>query len=817
MALVNFTIPNLFNGVSQQPITIRLPNQCKEQINANARITDGLSKRGSSELLLIDQIKTIDNDPIEINSDDDVKIHMLKGVDPNGVDVTIQLMIHCPSGKISATYLDGTDAGDTLDLGDYTYLAGSKKKDIKLVTNGDTTYILNKNIIVEMTGLPDSEIPGRRQGSLIYVQQGFFGTSYTVTVKITNASDDGLIASFSKTHSTLDSSVADVSSLQTSVIADALKTLIVAELASLGGIWDNVEVEYQSTKNWFRIGIDNDTYAETRKIEVQVQSSTSRQAIYAFNGSVIDYLTLPPTAPENYVVKVESDASTTRDDYYLKYTTKSAGWLETKKLGLYDTVNIATMPLQIRNLIANPLDIDIQSLIVRSREVGDRETTPDPSFVNKRINDVFIFSNRLGFLAGNNVIMSRIDEYEVFYRTTVGTSLSSDRVDLQASVPSTRYSELNYAVAFDKEIILFGDSAQYSLSANTGFDVKTASLVTLTEYESSKICSPVNIGASVYFPINRGAYTGIFDLSRKGDIGLTAEESTQHVPTYISGNVVELVNSTTENMLFARTNTEKRTIYVQNRFIRQGLLEQNAWHKWLFPSDIIGIYVIGSKLYITMISDNQINIMRTVIDISLKLIPETTETVITFVPNLDYNKLCPIGTVVSTSNIASFYYVNTEHVTDLIGVNDQGFIFRDLAAINAALVTQALWVGVPYEWSYTFSKQTPAQYGDGSKTVMQYANLTLRTMKISYVSTGKFDVEVKPIGREVFTTPFTGNILGLESSILGRINIYTGTFKFPVNCRADSVDITLKSAYPYPVTFNTAEWLGIYTNVASRL
>jgi Fic family protein len=33
MPLVSGSIPNLINGVSQQPAPIRLPSQCKEQIN----------------------------------------------------------------------------------------------------------------------------------------------------------------------------------------------------------------------------------------------------------------------------------------------------------------------------------------------------------------------------------------------------------------------------------------------------------------------------------------------------------------------------------------------------------------------------------------------------------------------------------------------------------------------------------------------------------------------------------------------------------------------------------------------------------------
>ena len=38
------------------------------------------------------------------------------------------------------------------------------------------------------------------------------------------------------------------------------------------------------------------------------------------------------------------------------------------------------------------------------RTCGDYDTAPDPSFIGNTINDVFIYKNRLGFLADENVI-----------------------------------------------------------------------------------------------------------------------------------------------------------------------------------------------------------------------------------------------------------------------------------------------------------------------------------------------------------------------------------------------------------------------------
>ena len=51
MALVSKSIPNLINGVSQQPPEIRLPSQGEIQENGLASVAKGLEKRPGSEVI----------------------------------------------------------------------------------------------------------------------------------------------------------------------------------------------------------------------------------------------------------------------------------------------------------------------------------------------------------------------------------------------------------------------------------------------------------------------------------------------------------------------------------------------------------------------------------------------------------------------------------------------------------------------------------------------------------------------------------------------------------------------------------------------
>ena len=45
MPLLVTSVPNLAQGVSQQPDNLRYPGQCDEQINAWSTVVEGLTKR----------------------------------------------------------------------------------------------------------------------------------------------------------------------------------------------------------------------------------------------------------------------------------------------------------------------------------------------------------------------------------------------------------------------------------------------------------------------------------------------------------------------------------------------------------------------------------------------------------------------------------------------------------------------------------------------------------------------------------------------------------------------------------------------------
>lgn len=572
-------------------------------------------------------------------------------------------------------------------------------------------------------------------------------------------------------------------------------------------------------------------------IECKAWTTNTKNSIYAFNGSVKDITTLP-NGPDGYTIKVDSDTTSDKENYYLAYDDIKGYWAETTKKGLTSNIDPLTMPLVIEDASLDPdTNIDfIKRLEVKPRESGDEISNPLPSFVGKKINDIYLFNNRFGLVAGSNVVLSRIDDYNTFMRTSNALVLGADRIDLKASLPSSRGTDLAFAVPYDSELVISSGTSQYSLKSNTAFDPKTASLSTTTEFQVNTECDPVNAGNSIYLTLNRNYSSGVLELARRSDVGIAGTEMTLHIPTYIEGKIIEMVSSTTENILIARTDRHPKRLYIQNRNIRDGQLVQNAWHKWEYPEIILGIDIIGTNVYVTSTPeyfDEEIGSRRDVnvcsIAISSTSIPDSTNVkLITFSPHLDKTTVVQaFGQL--TFDYNSYYYVNYYSKDEIVAMDNKGRIFKGFDKINEVLMDLDYWntefpdvtkrqlyVGILFEHSFTFSEQVVASYNNGEKTVNKHAKLLLRDMKISFENTGKFSVIVSPKGRDSFTQDFSGMILGDESATLGRVNISTGDFKFYIGCMSNSVKIKVLSNNPFPTSFNTAEWRGTVTTNSGR-
>ncbi len=129
--------------------------------------------------------------------------------------------------------------------------------------------------------------------------------------------------------------------------------------------------------------------------------------------------------------------------------------------------------------------------------------------------------------------------------------------------------------------------------------------------------------------------------------------------------------------------------------------------------------------------------------------------------------------------------------------------------------SQAVLIGVPYIMTYEFSTQHVKE--KGSTQSILSGRLQLRTMRINYENTGYFRVDVTPEARTTYNYEFTGVVLNQAGSTIGDVILDDGTFRFPIQSRNDRVSIKIVSDSYLPCAIQNAEWEGFYMIRSKRI
>jgi hypothetical protein len=169
MALINTSVPNLIQGVSQQPDATRFDGQCEEQENALSSVAEGLKKRPNTRHIARLLTTAIDENSFVhfINRDDNEKY----------------VVIHTGTGIEAWNIISGVKCsinGYTTPLTPPNYLStNTPKESLKALTVADNTFIVNKDVSVGLS--PTKTAPLDKKG-FVYVAQGDYEKKYQVNV-----------------------------------------------------------------------------------------------------------------------------------------------------------------------------------------------------------------------------------------------------------------------------------------------------------------------------------------------------------------------------------------------------------------------------------------------------------------------------------------------------------------------------------------------------------------------------------------------------------------------------------------------------------
>ena len=146
MALINRSIPNLYQGISQQPASMRLPTQAEVQENAYSSIVEGLKKRPPTKHLA----------KLTTSTATDAYVHLINR------DTTERYVVIITNGDLEVYNLAGTKMTVNFPNGKGYLAASTPREMFACVTVADYTFIVNKNI---KTALTSAVAPGSVKGS----------------------------------------------------------------------------------------------------------------------------------------------------------------------------------------------------------------------------------------------------------------------------------------------------------------------------------------------------------------------------------------------------------------------------------------------------------------------------------------------------------------------------------------------------------------------------------------------------------------------------------------------------------------------------
>ena len=827
--VVSQSIPNFLNGISQQTPTQRGINQAEEQVNLQNNIVDGLSKRPAFEY-----IDTIDATNVYPNT---VKFWSIQRDKEN------QFVVILYNGGVKVYDLDGNEKTVTVASGSSYLTTTNPKADFKLVNIADYTFIANKSkTVLADTTLSTAKI----EEFYINVVTSNYGREYAVTVRHPNMSYDVKASLQMPSGSNLNhdavfrdtAHIADIlfrgtSSTHFDSASDASFKLTRedtgATLSTTQGLGTSSEVTNYFTMSQYPGVIRGISTDGNSNYTVLTADGSGNTGMYSIRDEISDFTKLPYHASTDSIIKVTGDEGDTLSDYYVKFETDGV-WKETIGQGVSLGLDNSTMPHALIN--NNDGTFTFQEIDYDDRNAGDGITNANPSFVGNKINNLLFYKNRLGILARDNLILSENAGFFNFFSKTVTQVLDTDAIDIAAS--GSEVNTLFDSVAFNESLLLFSEKAQYKLgSVGETISPTSAVLNEVSAFEFDANVKPVSAGKYAYFAQARNNNTAIREYYADDDT-LTNDglDITVSVQNLIPSNAYQLISNTTEDTLIALasdtadtqltpyttgtpiTSTNGGTMFIYKYFFDKGEKVQTAWSKWTFTNaKILGGMSFESFVYLLVVEGTDTKLVK----IDLRNLRNGT---IGFNIYLDL-RTSVTGTYDANTNLTTFtspYGAKTGLIA-VDGVNGNNYAVTNTAGATYTLEGNHtnLIIGIPYESKYRMSPQYVRENSGRGLVAITSGRYQIRNISLNYETSGYFQVEVTPNGRDTSYSFMNGYVIGTATSKVGVPAISSGTIKVPVSCRNTDFTLDIKSSSHLPMYIASAEVEGYYHNRSTRI
>ena len=832
--LVSSTIPNLIQGTSLQPDASRDPSQGDEQINGMSSLAEGLRKREGTECIK----------KVSTSSLGDVYMHQILR------DSGEKYLVVIGKTSIKVFDLDGNEKTVNVATNAFNYLSSvsSAKTDIRAATIADYTFISNTKTSPALTSdtAPATARPTTHE-ALVWVKAANYGQSLVVNVNGTQTTVQTAVAPV-----VVSGGTTTENRINTADLAEAIKT----GLGTISGV--------TITRNKSVLH-----FTSNSAITIAAQDARANADITCITSEVQVFTELPTVAPSGYQIKILGDPSNAFDNYHVEFVPRTGAgtfgegsWQECVSPGEKYKIDKDTMPhLLVR--LANgqfyfgPADGTTQGGTEiptwGERTCGDTDSAPNPSFIGFPIQDVFIYKNRLGFLADENIILSRAKSFFDFFPETVTTLLDSDPIDLQAS--NTKVSILRYAIPYQDELIIFSDQIQFRFNAaETILTPSTAVITVLTQFEVDINCRPLPVAGTIIFAQANGIWSSFREFSVKGaGSALVADASdlTSYVNSYIPSDVFKLTSNDTGNSWFALSSKTgfKDRIYVYKYFYRNtgsgAERAQSSWSYWHLngADEILQILCVEETLYLLAQYGNDVWLEKMPVadrlsDVSPSPYPFLLDRRVSTTTDTPAAIRVAAGTYSAATKQTTwtlpFTIVKETQAWSGFNTTTDGAVYLGTASSGTSITAEGNWSTTPiyfgevFDFTYRFTKFKLYKEIGGGKAPGNVERTQVRHAKLRYHQTNYFEIHVKAERRDTAVYKFDGTILRVRDSTLGNVlpatgydrdndRFFEGVFRIPINSKGENCVIEIHNKTIHPCKFSTCEWVGLITSQARSI
>ena len=825
-------LPNLLNGVSTQASSLRLLTQGQEQVNGYSTLTNGLLKRPQS--VLVKNMGTVAN---ATNS----YIHMINR------DTIERYYVMITNGDLKVYDLAGNQKTVNFPNGKAYLTNAVPQSGFSAVTVADYTFVVNRSIVAAMSS---ARTPTRSPECLINVLSGNYAKEYKIVANGATVARyltaDGAPNKGNPDDADRALTRAETKSIGTNYIASALAWGTHNAGTTINGIYvtdgspsvENVSdavvytslVDNFSSAGWSIWKLDSSIYFNHLGAEftVRVEDGFNGNAMKVVKKKAQRFSDLPVKAPDGFHCEITGESSNNFDNYYVKFVATQDSsvmegvWKETTAQNVAYQLDNSTLP----HILVRESDgsFTFKRATWGDRQVGDDISSPIPSFVGQKINDMFYHRGRLGVIAGEDVCLSASGDVFNFWRKSVTAVLDTDPIDIGSSFP--KVSVFKHALSYNGDLLLFSEGLQARLTGGDILTPKTAAMKLIGEYTMDTTVKPVSTGTLLYWTAidnNRTIMRELW-LDELGNIQQPLE-SNSHCPEYLPKNVFKLASSIDLNMLVSISSDYPTRMYVYKYYWNGKDKPQASWSYWDIGKQIISADFMGTDLYVLIQDGTDTRLLKMPCQVN------AYDTGMSFSILLDQRVTLSGGAYDSTLNRTSYVvpYTVPSNMEAWSGYSASGavnagrkFVVDSIVATTIRLTgdtrLETVYAGIPYTFRYRFSPfYIRVDNGNGSALVATEGRTQVLRVRLTYAKSVYFSVQVLHETRDTVTYTINDHVLDNPLLSTTVITPEDGDYSFPVKSENDKcwIDILNDQAVPHSIV--SAEWVGLWYPKSRRM